>query len=51
MTKLTKAELASVVKWLQNKIVAATEDNDVGSLRLYSALLRQAHKEALEAQE
>lgn len=51
MTQLTKMEFRAVIKWLQNKIVAATEDNDVGSLRLYSALLRQAHKEALEAQE
>lgn len=49
MTKLTKAELASVVKWLQNKIEAAIQDNDTWSIRLYSEMLRRAHKEALEA--
>lgn len=49
MTKLTKAELASVVKWLQNKIATAVEDGDVESIRIYSAMLMQVHKEAMEA--
>ena len=49
MTKLTKAELASVAKWLQNKIATAVEDGDVGSIRIYSAMLMQVHKEVMEA--